>query len=293
MEIHMKKPILTLILGLGFLLGAWAAEADSLSISRQEVSVTSTLEFLEAIAPGMTIYIEMNEIDPIIFTNDYPDAISEYCSFEYAYDGQQLVIHDLEGLTIIGPEQLRARLLSPYVYTSVIQFRNCKDISLQWLNCGHEVEGYCTGGVLAFENCHGVEINNCDLWGCGIEGLTIIESSGITCSQTTIRDCSYSIMSIYNSRDISFQDCLMHDNREFEQLNFTDSQQVRFSNCAIWNNSTSGYYSSNLISARRSEITFSQCAIFNNSVEALMNDDAGVSFENCTMLNNQYSVWHD
>lgn len=285
----MKKSLLTLVSFYLVLSSAWAVKAWDREDQPREVTVTSTWEFLEAIAPNTTIFIEMSEIDPIIFSDSYPDSLSPYCGFEYAYDGQQLLIHDVEGLSIIGTQRPMSRILTPYSYANVIWFRNCSDLTLQWLNCGHEVEGYCTGGVLGFENCRGVSINNCDLWGCGIEGINIVDSSEIICSHTTIRDCSYSIMSVYNSSNILFEFCRMHDNREFDMLNFIGSDNVWFENCVIWNNQSSNYYGSNLINAVGTDVTFYQCAIFGNNVEYLTNEDADVEFDTCIMFDNQPS----
>ena len=284
----MKKSVVTLLFALLTLLPVFGSEA----IAPREISVKSTAAFLEAIAPHTTIHIHMNEIDPIIFSGFEAGDVNQYCRFEYAYDGVQLVIHDVEGLSIIGPEEIRARILTPYSYANVIYFDKCKDLSLQWLNCGHDIEGYCTGGVLAFNECQDVEIKNCDLWGCGIEGLSIYNSSGFDVSYTTIRDCSYSIMSIFESSDLSFSYCLMHDNREFDLLIFNNSKRVSFENCVIWNNNAAGgLYANNLINCVGSAVSFTQCAIFNNSVQNLSNEGAVIDFQNCIVFGNQYRGW--
>ena len=284
----MNKSVLTLVFTILTLLPVFGLS----DVSPREISVKSTEAFLRAIAPHTTIYIHMNEIDPIIFNEYEAGDVTQYCRFEYAYDGVQLVVHDVEGLSIIGPEEVRARILTPYSYANVIYFENCKDLSLQWLNCGHDVEGYCTGGVFAFDKCQEVEITNCDLWGCGTEGLSIYNSSGFDVSYTTIRDCSYGIMSIFDSSDISFSYCMMHDNREFDLLSFHNSKAVSFENCVIWNNNAAGgLYANNLINSDNSSVSFLQCAIFNNSVRSINNEGAVIDFQNCIMFGNQYSGW--
>ncbi|MDZ4182642.1 MAG: right-handed parallel beta-helix repeat-containing protein [Candidatus Cloacimonadaceae bacterium] len=287
----MKKIVLVLVFTMVILLTFAGLEAEAQKGKTESVTVSSTEEFLRAIAPNTTIYIDLPEEEAILLSGKYEDSLSDYCSFEYAFDGVQLVIKDLSGLSIIGPEHVQARFLSPYSYANVLQFENCRDITLKWLNCGHEVEGYCTGGVLLFDNCEAVQISNCDLWGCGVEGINIIESSGIKCSYTTIRDCSYSIMSVYNSEDITFEYCLMHDNREFDQMTFTGSKNVVFENCVIWNNLADSYYSSNLVRNLQSDVTFSKCAIFNNNVAALTDDTKNTRFDNCIMFNNVRQSW--
>jgi hypothetical protein len=77
-------------------------------------------------------------------------------------------------------------------------------------------KAYCTGGVLAFDNCDGVKIENCDLWAVAPKGFQSITPPNRVRLIHTIRECSYSIMTVHNSSDIKFQYCLMYENREFD-----------------------------------------------------------------------------
>ncbi len=287
----MKKAMPTIVFTLLLLCSFQLLDAKARINVNDMVYVRSTVEFLEAIAPNTTIFIDMEEYDAIIPTGHEAVEMGEYISWGQAYDGLQLQINGVENLTILGREDTYSHLLSPYSYADVLHFVDCNNLTLQWLNIGHEVEGYCTGGVLAFENCHGVTIENCDLWGCGIEGLSIWDSSGFDVSYTTIRDCSYSIMSIYDSRDIRFQYCLLHDNREFDMMSFKNTPKVRFENCVIWNNRTSGgMYGGKLVAAVYSDVTFNKCTIFNNIVAPVEEDDS-IRLLNCTVFNNQQKDW--
>lgn len=288
----MKKSILIFVIFVMGLSVAWGQPLSSKSKAPREVTVTSTNEFLAAIAPNTVIYIDMLEMDPIVFESKKEREISRYCKFEEAFDGYQLVIQNVNGLSIIGPETVRARILTPYSYANVMVFRNCSNLELRWLNCGHDMEGYCTGGVLAFDGCSAVSIRNCDLWGCGTVGLDLANSWDFDISYTTIRDCSYGIMYVNNCEDIRFSYCLMHDNREFDLMYFTDSQGISFEYCVIWNNRTAGgSYSQNLISISGSEVSFYQCTIFNNAVEYIADQEEGLSFESCVIFGNEMQNW--
>ncbi len=287
----MKKAISTIVAALVLLCVLNVLEAKTFRTSPQEVTVYSTDEFLRAIAPNTTIYVDLDEYDAIMLTGNYPQKLSKYIHFEEVFDGVQLVISEVENLSIIGREDFHSLFLSPYRYANVLTFVDCQDITLQWLNCGHDVEGYCTGGVLAFDNCDGVKIENCDLWGCGTEGLSIYNSAKIECAYTTIRECSYSIMTVHNSSDIKFQYCLMYENREFDLFNFKNASRVRFDSCVIWNNRCSGgIYASQLVSSSNTDITFSKCAIFNNRVDEV-STDSRVKFLSCNMFNNRMYPW--
>jgi len=283
----MNKTITAILLGAVFVCACLPLAAKPIAAKTTEVTVSSTEEFLRAIAPNTVIRISTDEYEPIVFDGMDSESVSRYCSFEQVFDGVQLAITGVNNLTITGSQYGQARFLSPYSYANVFHFVDCEDISLQWLNCGHDVEGYCTGGVLAFDNCRNVRIENCELWGCGIEGLSIYDSSGFECVSTTIRDCSYSIMTVYNSSDLKFQYCLMHDNREFDMMSFRNSSRVRFENCAIWNNQAVSSYGIpyELVKATGSDVRFNKCAIFNNNVDTLSSSDT-VKFLSCTIFNN-------
>lgn len=283
----MLKQISILVLALFFIGGAQYLEAKSNPNQAEEVVVTNIDEFLQAIAPDTTIRIETDEYEPIVFTGNNASSGTKYYEFEPVYMGVQLVIKNVSNFTITGSERNWARFLSPYSYANVIQFLDCGDITLQYLNCGHDMEGYCTGGVLAFDNCHRVRIEKCDLWGCGIEGLTIYDSSDFVCTSTTIRDCSYSIMSVQRSKNLKFERCLFHDNREFDLMSFDYCDKVRFDSCVIWNNTCGGgYYSPYLVNAQRSDVRFNRCTIFNNVFEELSSDPE-VKFLSCVIFDNQ------
>jgi len=282
----MKKSLILLASFVLLLSGVWCLDPDSAPLVPNEVVVTNTKEFLAAIAPHTTIILDLAADEAISFTDEYPEDQSPYYRFENVYDGKQLLIQNLEGLSIMGLEDRYATILSHHPFANVIWFHNCSDLDLRWLSCGHEVPGFCTGGVLVFEECHNVTISNCDLWGCGAEGLYVTYCSGFVCKDTTIRDCTYGIMSVFNSRDVRFEDCRMHDNQELDLFNIKNSELVRFSDCAIWNNICRGMYDSKyLVNASDSQVTFERCDIFANRVEALTNDDA-ISFVDCMMADN-------
>ncbi|MCB5246503.1 MAG: right-handed parallel beta-helix repeat-containing protein [Candidatus Cloacimonetes bacterium] len=254
----------------------------------REILVSGEQEFVEAIAPNTTIRLAPITTDYLTFTGEFAGLNPDHVSFEEVFDGLQIVIHDVQNLSIFGDAEQMSQILALPRYANVLTFRNCDGLSLANLDCGHYEEGYCTGGVLGFEDCSGVTIFNCNLWGCGIEGISLMNTTGLDCSFTTIRDCSYSILSLFNSRNISFSYCVMRNNREFDLLNFSNCARVEFHNCVIYDNSSANDWGSgNLINSSGSEILFSECAIFNNNVDELLNASDGVYFEHCSIFNNK------
>ncbi len=264
------------------------AEGDKDFSDHREIWVSGEEEFIRAIAPNTTIHLYSQMLDQLTFSGQYSDLNPEYVSFEPVFDGVQLVIQNVHSFSIIGDPDTRSRILAQPSYANVLTFKNSEELTLLNLDCGHAEEGYCTGGVLSFENCHGIRIANCDLWGCGTEGITLSESSWLTCADTTIRDCSYSILSLYNSYGAEFSNCVMRNNREFSLINVAECREVKFKNCVIYDNSAANDWGSGyLVNASKSEILFSECAIFNNNVNDLMNSPDGIRYEYCTVFGNK------
>lgn len=286
-----KTKICLLVVVLMLVTALRLSAGDKVYTEQSEVWVNNEEEFVGAIAPNTAIKLNSQWTGILTFPGEYLGEISDFVNFTEGFDGAQIVIHDVHNLSITGDPDILSQILAQPRYAYTLMFKNCEGITLANLNCGHTDEGYCTGGVLGFENCHGIKIDNCDLWGCGTEGITLWESSRLDCTNTTIRDCSYSILSLYDSGFVSFSNCVMRNNREFDLLNFVNCAKVEFKNCVIYDNSATSYWSTgSLINSRQSEVSFSECAIFNNSVTGLTDTTDQIVFEHCAIFGNKERV---
>lgn len=265
------------------------AKNKLLSKKPREIHVSSEEEFVNAIAPNTIIYVDAVE-EGMLWIGTDEEYHTDYVNYEYSFDGMELVIRNVDNLSIIGNPVQRTFLVTDCAYSNVLRFESCSSISLKNLSCGHHTEGYCTGGVLYFGKCQNISIENCDLWGCGIEGITAYDCQNISCENSIIRDCSYSILTMSHSQGISFKNCAMHDNREYEQINFYSCKNVSFESCAIYSNDTSGCWDEKyLINVDNTKVSFDNCAIFNNKVTNLTNSSKSVTFNNCITFGNDYS----
>ena len=80
----------------------------------------------------------------------------------------QLTVQNLSNLTIRAEgDDVKAHTVSARPrYAHVINFENCANIMVEGFTAGHTVEpGYCCGGVIGFNNCEDVLVNNCGLYG--------------------------------------------------------------------------------------------------------------------------------
>ena len=165
----------------------------SVGINAKDYKVSTAIDFIKALKPNRTVIIQgiINLSD--VLENDYLceqlgikayDDDLEYKSTlrrREAYDGHMLIINKVKNLTIKG-EDGAAILVSPR-YAYPLSFLKCNGIKLINFTAGHTDEGYCTGGVLEFKQCEDIEIDRCDLFGCGIEGITAVGTTNFVCKK--------------------------------------------------------------------------------------------------------------
>jgi len=204
----------------------------------QEVHVSTADEFLAAIASNTHIIIDSGRID-LTEASDYgKDAVELYYSpsnavfdnssyiWEEVYDGYALVIGRVDNLYISGGE-----IVTRPRYANVLNFYYCGGIGLQELTLGHSPEeGVCAGGVVYLYCCSDTFIDKCDLYGCGIYGLTANYSPAIRMQDTLVHDCSYGGVELFHCPDSVFIDCTAKN---------VPSYAFKFSECEnlVWNNS--------------------------------------------------------
>jgi hypothetical protein len=126
------------------------------------------------------------------------------------YDGPGLVINGVKNLSIVGEGEVIIAAIPRYA--DVIRFINCEGICLSGFTAGHTEEpGDCAGGVLSFENCRDIAIEQCRLYGCGILGIRAYCCSDIFVSDSEIYDCSQGAIALYTVVGASFENMDIHD----------------------------------------------------------------------------------
>ena len=232
------KKILLLLGALVLVLGSASAKPAA------TYEVATAHEFLNALGSNRTIILTSDSYDITDALLDLPSLLLDFESAETTdrnvycldnYDGPELHIANISNLTILTEHPVVTFLAQPR-YADVITFEKCSGIRIEGVTFGHTEEGYCDRGVLGFYNCSRVDLVNCDLFGCGTEGIILENCSNMTFTATKIRDCSYHIMHLYDSRNVRFESCQFFRNREFEQINIHRCENVMFDNCMIANN---------------------------------------------------------
>lgn len=176
-----------------------------------KVHVTTVDEFLAAIAPDTTIYLEPGVYDLSTAAGCGVSGTDRY-HWDLRFDGPSLVITGVDGLTIEGAGAESVTIAAVPRYADVLGFERCAGLTLRGFTAGHtEEKGYCTGGVLYFDLCDDAVIDGCALFGCGIMGITASNCDDMNVSNTEIYDCEYGAVTLNDSNAV-FDNCDIHDN---------------------------------------------------------------------------------
>lgn len=261
----------------------WDGSTNTVLISKpkpQVIEVETAREFVEAIGPNRVILLKDKDYN---LSQVAGSIKNEYVRWEEQYDGTELVIENVSNLTIRGINEDYSNILIEPRYADVLTFINCNNVRIENINAGHFPEkGECAGGVLYFEDCKDINIENCRLFGCGTVGVTLVNAEGVTFNRSEITECSEGIMYIQNSKYLTFKDSRFIKNESsFDFIEIQDSSNISFDGCEVSENSyvdVEGLYSTNtyLFSIRDCrDITLQNCTIASNNVRSFM-DGAGL-----------------
>ena len=180
---------------------------------------------------------------------------------ESVFDGHQLTVVNLRNVTISGGDDCHIVVDPAYAY--VLNFVQCENIRIENVTMGHTAEGYCTGGVVGMYRCSGMEIDSCDLYGCGAYGLVADTTRDVTMTRTIIRDCSYGIMQLFGCSGATFSECSFYRNREYSLVTVdAGCSGVLFEACRFFENR-------GLLFDLQSRIQLRSCGIVHNDPGAL------------------------
>ncbi len=211
---------LVLLAGCGLAAGP-AAEKDfvveaSLAPERSStIRVTNVDELLAAIAPNAVIELAAGVYDLSAASNYGSDTHSSWYSWNGVYSNDEvaaeLVIQNVDGLTLRGAGLEETTIAAVPRYANVIKFAGCNNLTVANLTAGHTTEpGFCSGGVLKLENCTDVNIDTCGLYGCGTIGIQAQNSSRLNVTNSSIYECSYGAVDVHQCQDVVISACDVH-----------------------------------------------------------------------------------
>ena len=191
------------------------AEAEEAPVSApgEEITVRNVDEFIAAIGPNRTIVLDGESFD-LSAAADYGSSGGAFYYWEEVYDGFELVISGVKGLTIkaASDDPKAVTILAAPRYADVLSFRGCDELTLSGFTAGHaEAPGACGGGVLFFQDCRGVTLDSCRLYGCGTIGIDAYSCLDFSVLRNEIYDCSDYAVNMSEIRRAAFVDCNVHD----------------------------------------------------------------------------------
>ena len=270
------------------------AEIAVVDAEIQTIKVSTAHEFLEALGSNRIIEIapgeyNLSEWDP--FRRDQANGedlsnpgeaeepkLPEGVSWEETHDGGELILRGIEKLTIRGAGKTDgSELIVDPRYAFVLKFENCNDIEIQGLSAGHSGGGFCQGGVFGFANSSRIAITDTGMYGCGTEGLTLSDVSGMKVTASRIYDCAFYIMTVSGGKDISFEKCVFSDNQEFTLVNVSKTGNMSFANCEFTGNS------GEMFNVRDAIVSVSNSSFSNNDTQTPIASSRNVEFTGCTI----------
>ncbi len=193
---------------------------------RTEVQVDNVDDFLAAIAPDTEIILA-DGVYNLSTAKDYAGEGTEYYHWQEEFDGFELVI-TASNLVIRSEsgDVTQCTISAEPRYADVLNFYGCDNVALQGITAGHTIEpGYCTGGVLFFDCCTGVLVENCGLYGCGILGIQAVLCNDITVKHCDIYECSYGGIHMTDVIGVTLENNQFRD-LGGSKLGFTNCRQV-------------------------------------------------------------------
>lgn len=180
--------------------------------SANVINVSSTEQFLDALGSNKTIVIQKS------------------------INLSSILDHELE---LVGYKNLTIKGVNSSIKFEVtrgdhhvLDFSSCENISISNLILGHEDAG-CYAAVLVFNECKGVNITSCDIYGCGYQGIVIRKSNNIVCSNSNIHDCHTDLIDVSDSQNIKFKNTIIKDSNCGTLIDIRSSNQVQFEKCTF------------------------------------------------------------
>ncbi|MBR6769688.1 MAG: hypothetical protein IKM28_00310 [Lachnospiraceae bacterium] len=214
------------------------------------VTVSSIEELLEAIGPKVGIvmepgYYNMSEYIENVWENE-GESWNErhpYVQLRDCFDGVEVVIRGVDGLSICGDNENRTEIVIDPRYAQVFNFEECHQLFLSGLTMGHTESGECSGNVLNFSGCQNITLSAMDLYGCGVYGIGSYDGTGeMYVYSTTIRDCTYGALEIFDGVGrFEFHNCMLTGSEGYDYYEKSSDSELAFYECVFGNNETSYY----------------------------------------------------
>jgi parallel beta-helix repeat protein len=233
--------------------------------AQNPVRVASARELVRAIGSDRTVLLAPGEY----LLSEVAQVANPAVSWRKTVDGPELVISGLRNLTLRAEQGATLLARPSYGYTLVLV--DCLNLSLEGLTLGHTEPGECDGGVLSFERCDGVRIEDCELFGSGVVGLDLRDSSEITVRRSTIRDCTAGALWTVGVENLRLEQVRIWRNESWPLISIDASKGVVLDSCRIEGNLGGELIGIDSYSER---VVLSNCLITDNEAPSLLFEES-------------------
>ena len=265
----------------------WNAQANRIDIDdpnreTKVVTVKTAEEFIAALNSDTHILMEPGTY------NLSSASISPRANvvWDSVFDGRELHLDRIKNLTIEGKGATPVNIVIEPRYAFVLNFTRCESISIKNITAGHTDDGYCQGGVFAFSDSKNISIDSVNMYGCGTEGLRLLRVQDMSVADSSVYECTYSIMTVEQSEDIAFYNCIFRDNEQFSLVNIISTDDLLFSHCQFNNNKSNSTFFEVQAST---DIEVFESSFEGNTAKQLHYPGSIINLlETCTFTNNNF-----
>lgn len=253
---------------------------------RNVVYAATAEELLKALRPDTEVHLTGRSYN-LSQALGYGNFGGDYYDWSNIYDGYELTVYNLVNFSIMADKPGIEIVTAPR-YAAVMRFENCRNLRFEGFTAGHtDGAGTCTGAVLNFSNCTGVEVEHCDLYGCGTYGVELDRCRDLSVRDSVIRDCSYGASSAIQSSNVQVDGCTVYGIENYNGIFWFSGCSGAVTNCLIRNCSGSA-----LIWSDTSEIYLGGCEVRDNAFGGVFYaNPQPITVESCTFRNNS-GVWY-
>ena len=254
---------------------------------REVVYAATAEELLNALRPDTEVHLTARSYN-LSHALGYGNFGGDYYSWEDVYGGYELTVYGLKNFSIVA-DKPGIEIVSAPRYAAVMCFESCQDLRFEGFTAGHtEGAGSCTGAVLRFVKCSDVEIERCDLYGCGTYGVELERCRNLSVRDSTIRDCSYGASSALKSSGVAIDGCTVYGIENYNGVFHFSGSSGTVTDCLVRNCSGNA-----LVWSDGSEVFLGGCEIFDNSFAGVFCASGDpITVEGCSFRKNSIDSWY-
>ncbi|MCR4622734.1 MAG: right-handed parallel beta-helix repeat-containing protein [Clostridiales bacterium] len=185
-------------------------EGKRLDDGTTEYHVTNTDELLACLGSDSVIYLDGESFE-LSSATAYGGESGEFYYWMQCYDGYELVLIGIDNMKIVGLDG-KSRVETMPRSVDVMALKYCSNVTIENLVLGHiKGAGGCTGDVVSFTGCEKCTLSNCEIYGCGVNGVNAFASVDIHVNDSEIYECSNYAAVISDCEGTQFNDVTIRD----------------------------------------------------------------------------------